>query len=203
MVTNWQQDNNITLRQTTTTTMTKEVVIPKRTPTVQQLPSLSHWTAKQIATSFAALGRPMIQAATVPPLTESCPKGRQLSSRVINDGFTTTERATHATGTSSILPGHFDPPTPPTEEDPSPPIPMQMADEPLPIPPPTILFATKASLFTPPRTKTQISKSDPPVFPMSHFTKWMATSTTRNKLLSELVQNKSSITNQFAAFASQ
>jgi len=35
MVINWQQDNNITLQQTMTTTTTKEVIIPNRT----QLPS--------------------------------------------------------------------------------------------------------------------------------------------------------------------
>jgi len=106
-------------------------------------------------------------------------------------------------GTTSILPGHFDPLTPPAEEDPTPSIPMQMANEPLPVPPPTILFATKPSFFAPPRTKTQILKSDPPVFPMSRFTKWMATSTTHDELLGELVQNESPITDQFATFTSQ
>ena len=107
-------------------------------------------------------------------------------------------------GATSILPGHFDPPTPPTEEkDPSPPVPMQMADKPLPIPPPTISFATKPSFFAPQRIKTQIPKSNPPVFPMLCFTEWMVTSMTCDKLLGELVQNESSITDQFAAFASQ
>jgi len=75
MVTNWQQDNNVTLRQTTTTTTTKEVVVPNRTPVAQLPPSLPRWTSEQIAASFAAFGRPTIQAAIVPPLTESRPKG--------------------------------------------------------------------------------------------------------------------------------
>ena len=72
----------------------------------------------------------MIQAATVPPLAESCPKGQQLSSGVINDGSTTTECAAyeHAMGTTYTLPGHFDPLTPPAEEDPIPSIPMQVTD---------------------------------------------------------------------------
>jgi len=69
MVTNWQQDNNVTLRQTTTTTMTKEVVVPNRTPVVQQPPPLPRWTSEQIAASFAAFRRPTIQAAMVPPLS--------------------------------------------------------------------------------------------------------------------------------------
>jgi len=151
MVTNWQQDSNVTLRQTMTTTMTKEVIVSNRTPIAQQPPPLPRWTSKQIATSFAAFGRPTIQAAIVPPLTEPCPKGQQLSSGVINDGFTTAERAAyeHAMGTTSALPGHFDPPTPPAEEDPAPFTSMQVADEPLPVPPLMISFATKPSYFAP------------------------------------------------------
>ena len=73
MVTNWQQDN-VTLQQTTTTTTTKEVVVPQRTPTVQQPPSLPRWTSEQIAASFTALGRPMIQAVTIPPPRRFAPK---------------------------------------------------------------------------------------------------------------------------------
>jgi len=105
-------------------------------------------------------------------------------------------------GTTSTLPGHFDPPTPPAEEDPVPFIPMQVTDEPLPVPPP-ISFANKPSLFAPLRTKVQIPKSDPPVFPLTCFTEWMKASTTRDELLGELVQNESPITDQFAAFSSQ
>jgi len=204
MVTNWQQDNNVTLRQTTTTTTTKEVVMPNRTPVAQQPPSLPRWTSEQMAASFTAFGRPTIQAAIVPPLTESRPKGRQLSSGVINDGFTTTERAAYecAMGTTSTLPGHFDPPTPPADEDPVPSIQMQITNEPLPVPPP-ISFATKPSLFAPLQTQVQIPKSDPPVFPLTRFTEWMKTSATRDKLLGELVQNESPITDQFSAFSSQ
>ena len=151
MVTNWQQDNNVTLRQTTTTTTTKEVVIPNRTPIVQQLPPLPHWTSEQIATSFAAFGHPMIQATIVPPLAKSRPKERQLSSRVINDGFTTTECATYecVMGTTSTLPGHFNPPTPPAKEEPTSSTSMQVNNEPLPVPPPTIPFTSKPSLFAP------------------------------------------------------
>jgi len=90
MVTNWQQDNNVTLQQTTTTTTTKEVVVPNRTPVAQQPPPLPRWTSEQLAASFAAFGCPTIQAAIVPPITKPHPRGRQLSSGVINDGFTTT-----------------------------------------------------------------------------------------------------------------
>jgi len=93
--------------------------------------------------------------------------------------------------------------TPPAEEDANPPIPMQMTDKPLLVSPPTILFATKPSFFAPPWTKTQIPKSDPPVFPMSCFTEWMGTSTTCDELLGKLVQNESLITDQFTTFASQ
>jgi len=204
MVTNWQQDNNVTLQQTTTTTTTKEVVVPNRTPVAQQPPPLPRWTSEQIAASFAAFGRPTIQAAIVPPIVKPRPRGQQLSSGVINDGFTTTKRAAyeHAMGTTSTLPGQFDPPTPPAEEDPILSILMKVTDEPLPVPPP-ISFATKPSLFAPLRTKAQIPKSDPPVFPLTRFTEWMKTSTTRDELLGELVQNESPITDQFAAFASQ
>ena len=204
MVTNWQQDNNVTLRQTTTTTTTKEVVVPNRTPVVQQPPPLPRWTSEQIAVSFAAFRRPTIQTAMVPPIVEPRPKGRQLSSGVINDGFTTPERAAYerAMGATSTLPGHFDPPTPPVEEDPTSSIQMQITDEPLPVPPP-ISFANKPSPFAPLRTQVQIPKSDPPVFPLTRFTEWMKTSATRDELLGELVQNESPITDQFSAFASQ
>jgi len=103
---------------------------------------------------------------------------------------------------TSTLPGHLDPPTPPAEEDPTLSIPMQVTDEPLPVPPP-ISFTTKPSLFTPLRTKIQIPKDDLPVFPLTRFTEWMKASTTRDELLGELVQNESPITDQFAAFVSQ
>jgi len=204
MVTNWQQDNNVTVRQTTTTTTTKEVVVPNRTPVAQQPPSLPRWTSEQLAASFAAFGRPTIQAAAIPPITKPHPQGRQLSSGVINDGFTTTERTAYerAMATTSTLPSHFDPPTPPAEEEPTPSSPMQVVDEPLPVPPP-ISFATKPSLFAPMRPKIQIPKSDPPVFPLTCFTEWMKDSTTRDELLGELVKNESPITDQFAAFSTQ
>jgi len=204
MVTNWQQDNNVTLRQTTTTTTTKEVVVPNRTPVVQQPPPLPRWTSEQIAASFAAFRRPTIQTAMVPPIVEPRPKGRQLSSGVINDGFTTTERAAYerAMGATSTLPRHFDPPTPPVEEDPTSFVQMQVTDEPLPVPPP-ISFANKPSPFAPLRTQVQIPKSDPPIFPLTRFSEWMKTSATRDELLGELVQNESPITDQFSAFASQ
>jgi len=104
--------------------------------------------------------------------------------------------------TTSALPGHFDPPTPPTEEEPIPSAPMQVVDEPLPVPPP-ISFMTKPSLFAPLCTKIQIPKSDPPVFPLTRFTEWMKISTTRDELLGELVQNESPIINQFTAFSTQ
>jgi len=65
MVTNWQQDNNVTLRQTTTTTTTKEVVIPNRTLVAQQPLPLPRWTSEQIAASFAAFGCSTIQAMIV------------------------------------------------------------------------------------------------------------------------------------------
>ena len=171
--------------------MTKEVVVPNRTPVAQQPPPLPCWTSEQLAASFAAFGCPTIQTAIVPPITEPRPRGRQLSSRVNNDGFTTTERAAyeHAMATTSTLPGHFDPPTPPAEEEPVPSAtPMQVVDEPLPVPPP-ISFATKPSLFALIRSKIQIPKSDPPVFPLTHFTDWMKDSTTRDELLNTLTPN--------------
>jgi len=105
-------------------------------------------------------------------------------------------------GTTSTLPGHFDPPTPPTKEEPTPSAPIQVVDEPIPVPPP-ISFTTKPSLFTPLRTKSQIPKSDPLVFPLTRFTEWMKTSMTRDELLGELVQNESPVIDQFAAFSTQ
>jgi len=65
------------------------------------------------------------------------------------------------------------------------------------------LLWNRTMCMTPPQTKIQIPKSDPPVFPLTCFTEWMKTSTTRDELLGELIQNKSPITDQFAAFTSQ
>ena len=122
MVSAW--NDSVTLRQTTTTTTTNEVVIPKKTPTPSaKPPTLSQFTAAQIAASFAAFGRPQVQTATVPPLVEPSSRGRQPSRTFINEGMTATEEAAYQRAfpetpvATLTLPGHFEPKTPPSEID--------------------------------------------------------------------------------------
>ena len=78
---------------------------------------------------------------------------------------------------------------------------MTVVDEPLPIPPPSIKYDTRPSLFAPPpKSTTRIPKTDPPVFPQSRFTKWMKSPVTRDELLGELVRNTSPVAEQFSTF---
>ena len=94
MVSAW--NDSVTLRQTTTTMTTNEVVIPKKVsapPT--KPPTLSQFTAAQIAASFAAFGRPQVQTVTVPPLVEPSSRGRQPSCTFINEGMTAMEEAAY------------------------------------------------------------------------------------------------------------
>ena len=66
MVSAW--NDSVTLHQTTTMTTINEVVIPKKASTRSaKPPTLSQFTAAQIAASFAAFGRPQVQTTTVPP----------------------------------------------------------------------------------------------------------------------------------------
>ena len=74
MVSAW--NNSVTLHQTTTTMTTNEVIIPKKASVPPaKSPTLSQFTAAQIAASFAAFGRPQVQTATVPPLVEPSSRG--------------------------------------------------------------------------------------------------------------------------------
>ena len=78
---------------------------------------------------------------------------------------------------------------------------MTVADKPLPIPPPSIKYDTRPSLFAPPpKSTTRIPKTNPPVFPQSRFTEWMKSPVTRDELLGELVRNTSPAAEQFSTF---
>ena len=125
--------------------------------------------------------------------------------------MTATEEAAYqwafpeAPAATLTLPGHFEPKTTPSDIESESDINvmerMTVADEPLPIPLPSIKYDTRPSLFAPPpKSATRIPKTDPPVFPQSCFTEWMKSPTTRDELLGELVRNISPAAEQFSTF---
>ena len=103
------------------------------------------------------------------------------------------------------LPRHFEPKTPPSniklESDTNATERMTITDKPLPIPPPSIKYDTRPSLFAPPpKSAMRITKANPPVFPQSRFTEWMKSPTTCDELLGKLVRNTSPAAEQFSTF---